>query len=95
MFIDRSKMRLSNQPLPATQPLVCVLSCFARCCAVRRAGGADQGMSHLFETHPLVLAYMVPSLLSVYSDVEHTDRANQFYAKFNMRQYIGEQYQQA
>lgn len=33
---------------------------------------------------------MVPSLLSVYSDVEHTDRANQFYAKFNMRQYIGE-----
>jgi hypothetical protein len=47
-------------------------------------------MSYLFETHPLVLCYMVPSLLSVYSDVEHTDRANQFYAKFNMRQYIGE-----
>jgi hypothetical protein len=47
-------------------------------------------MSYLFETHPLVLSYMVPSLLSVYSDVEHTDRANQFYAKFNMRQYIGE-----
>jgi hypothetical protein len=56
----------------------------------RRAGGADQGMSYLFEAHPLVLSYMVPSLLSVYSDVEHTDRANQFYAKFNMRQYIGE-----
>jgi hypothetical protein len=48
-------------------------------------------MSYLFETHPLVLSYMVPSLLSVYSDVEITDRANQFYAKFNMRQYIGEQ----
>jgi hypothetical protein len=47
-------------------------------------------MSYLFETHPLVLSFMVPSLLSVYADVEHTDRANQFYAKFNMRQYIGE-----
>ncbi|WIA10509.1 hypothetical protein OEZ85_010698 [Tetradesmus obliquus] len=56
----------------------------------RRAGGGDQALSYLFETHPLVLSYMVPSLLSVYSDVEHTDRANQFYAKFNMRQYIGD-----
>lgn len=55
----------------------------------RRYMGVDQNMSYLFETHPIVLQYMVPSLITVYSDVEHTDRNNQFYAKFNMRQYIG------
>jgi ubiquitin conjugation factor E4 B len=32
----------------------------------------------------------VPALLSLYADVEHTDRANQFYLKFHMRQYIGD-----
>lgn len=57
--------------------------------------GVDQNMSYLFETHPIVLQYMVPSLIAVYSDVEYTDRNNQFYAKFNMRQHIGALVQRA
>lgn len=32
--------------------------------------GQDQNLSYLFETHPTVLAYMVPSLLAVYADGE-------------------------
>eukprot|EP00879_Flechtneria_rotunda_P016797 GHRR01017581.1.p1 GENE.GHRR01017581.1~~GHRR01017581.1.p1 ORF type:complete len:531 (+),score=180.79 GHRR01017581.1:2040-3632(+) len=56
----------------------------------RRAAIVDESLSYLFDAHPLVLKYLVPSLLSLYTDVERTDRANQFYAKFNMRQYIGD-----
>jgi Ubiquitin elongating factor core len=38
---------------------------------------SDAGLTYLFEAHPLVQAHLVPALLSVYADVEHTDRANQ------------------
>jgi hypothetical protein len=56
----------------------------------RSRGGLDSNLSYLFEAHPLILAELVPALLGLYADVEHTDRANQFYVKFQMRQYIGD-----
>ena len=50
----------------------------------------DATLSYLFEAHPLILSQLVPALLSLYADVENTERANQFYIKFHMRQYIGD-----
>lgn len=47
-------------------------------------------LAYLFEGHPLVLEHLVPAMLQLYVDVEFTDRANQFYLKFNMRQYAGD-----
>lgn len=59
------------------------------CCSPQRHN-ADAALSYLFEAHPLILEHLVPSLLSLYADIEYTDRAGQFYIKFNMRQYIGD-----
>lgn len=50
----------------------------------------DAAMSYLFEAHPLVVQHLVPALLQLYSDIEYTERAGQFYIKFNMRQYLGD-----
>lgn len=47
-------------------------------------------LTYLFEAHPLVLEHLVPTLLQLYVAIEFTDRANQFYLKFHMRQYIGD-----
>eukprot|EP00798_Chlamydomonas_sp_ICE-L_P032300 gene32300-16868_t len=55
-----------------------------------RAGPLDSSVTYLLQGHPMVVAHLVPSLLQLYVDVEFTDRANQFYMKFNMRQYIGD-----
>lgn len=52
----------------------------------RRASALDASLAPLFSADPLVLGHLVPALLQLYTDVEHTDRANQFYQKFTMRQ---------
>lgn len=44
----------------------------------------------LFQIHPLVVDHLVKSLIQLYVDIEHTDRHNAFYEKFNIRYEIGE-----
>ncbi|KAK3258117.1 hypothetical protein CYMTET_32824, partial [Cymbomonas tetramitiformis] len=44
----------------------------------------------LYETHPLAVQHMVPSLLRLYVDIEFTGSHNQFYDKFNIRHTIGQ-----
>ena len=57
-----------------------------------RVGGgrAADEVATLFEVHPLVIGNMVRALISLFVDIERTDRANAFYEKFNMRYHIGE-----
>lgn len=57
-----------------------------------RVGGgrAADEVAMLFEVHPLVIGNMVRALISLFVDIERTDRANAFYEKFNMRYHIGE-----
>lgn len=55
-----------------------------------RMSDVAASVSYLFEGHPLVLQHLTPSLLNLYTDVEVTDRNNQFYEKFSMRQNIGD-----
>lgn len=59
--------------------------------AARRRGwiGADE-VATLFEVHPLVIQAMVQACISLYVDIERTDRHNAFYEKFNTRYQIGE-----
>lgn len=47
-------------------------------------------MSFIFDAHPLVLQYLVPSLLKLYVDIEFTGRDNVFHEKFQMRSVIGD-----
>eukprot|EP00873_Tetraselmis_striata_P001321 jgi/Tetstr1/421585/TSEL_012529.t1 len=47
-------------------------------------------VSSLLESDPMVLEYLVPALLRLYVDVEHTGRNTEFYEKFNIRQNVGE-----
>ena len=54
------------------------------------AGRAAEEVSTLFQVHPLVIGHMVRALISLFVDIERTDRNNAFYEKFNMRFYIGE-----
>ena len=59
----------------------------------RPRGGAWSGtrsMSFIFDAHPLVLQYLVPSLLKLYVDIEFTGRDNVFHEKFQMRSVIGD-----
>ena len=51
--------------------------------------GADE-VATLFEVHPLVIKAMVQACISLYVDIERTDRHNAFYEKFNTRYQIGE-----
>ena len=53
-------------------------------------GRAAEEVSTLFQVHPLVIGNMVRALISLFVDIERTDRSNSFYEKFNMRYYIGE-----
>lgn len=41
-----------------------------------------------FETHPVALQYLVPSLINLYVDIETTGRSHQFYEKFSIRRFV-------
>lgn len=51
--------------------------------------GAAGEVALAFEVHPLVVGHMVRSLITLYVDIERTDRHNTFYEKFNTRYQIG------
>lgn len=56
----------------------------------RRRGGQNAGLAALFEGDPLVTGHLVPTLLQLYTDIQHIDRAGQFYEKFRMRHTIAD-----
>uniref|UniRef100_A0A061QXI9 RING-type E3 ubiquitin transferase n=1 Tax=Tetraselmis sp. GSL018 TaxID=582737 RepID=A0A061QXI9_9CHLO len=58
--------------------------------AAPRRSHVSSAISGLLENDPMVLKYLVPSLLRLYVDVEHTGRNTEFYEKFNIRHNIGE-----
>eukprot|EP00803_Ostreobium_quekettii_P005944 evm.model.scf_1775.3 EVM.evm.TU.scf_1775.3 scf_1775:17856-20430(+) len=49
-----------------------------------------QSLSFIFDGNPLVMQYLVPSLLKLYVDIEFTGRDNVFHEKFHMRSVIGD-----
>ncbi|GAB4822698.1 hypothetical protein N2152v2_009744 [Parachlorella kessleri] len=53
-----------------------------------RSSAAEVAM--LFEVHPLVIKNMVRSLITIYIDIEFTDRHNVFNEKFGTRYQIGD-----
>jgi len=56
----------------------------------RRPSAVSSAITTLLESDPMVLKYLVPALLRLYVDVEHTGRNTEFYEKFNIRHNIGE-----
>lgn len=56
----------------------------------RRRGGQNAALAALFEGDPLVTGQLVPTLLQLYTDIQHIDRAGQFYEKFRMRHTIAD-----
>lgn len=52
-------------------------------------GGSIPGaMVEIFETNKLCLNHLLPALMMIYSDIEHTGRSSQFYDKFNTRELV-------
>lgn len=56
----------------------------------RRRGYGTHNLAHLFQGDPLVGAQLVPTLLQLYTAIQHIDRAGQFYEKFRMRHTISD-----
>ncbi|GBF98629.1 ubiquitin conjugation factor E4-like [Raphidocelis subcapitata] len=83
----RSKL---SEVIHAWLPQADVNPGFRRGQSAGRQAQQDAALAALFEAHPLVCEHLVPSLLGLYSDIEYTERAGQFYIKFNMRQYLGD-----
>lgn len=55
-----------------------------------RVTGRRLEVGPLLTAHPGIVAQLVPGLLTVYIDVEYTERENQFNEKFQMRLSIAE-----
>ncbi len=56
----------------------------------RRGYSAHNNLAQLFQGDPLVGAHLVPTLLQLYTAIQHIDRAGQFYEKFRMRHTIAD-----
>jgi hypothetical protein len=50
-----------------------------------RGGSSQMDVVTLLTAHPAVLGHLIPGLLSLYKDIEYTERGNQFYEKFRYR----------
>lgn len=52
-------------------------------------GGVIPGaMVEIFETNRLCLGHLLPAIMMIYADIEHTGRSSQFYDKFNTRELV-------
>jgi len=52
-------------------------------------GDSSSNLAFVFQTHPMVVDRLVPSLISLYNDIEYTEREGSFYFKFHMRATLG------
>ena len=56
----------------------------------RNRGRDNVAIESLFTMHPGVTSHLVPALLTLYKDVEYTERGDQFQSKFQFRKIIAE-----
>lgn len=57
-------------------------------CRIRGRDSVE--IESLFTMHPGVTSHLVPALLTLYKDVEYTERGDQFQSKFQFRKIIAE-----
>lgn len=56
----------------------------------RNRGRDNVEIESLFTMHPGVTSHLVPALITLYKDVEYTERGDQFQSKFQFRKIIAE-----